>query len=305
MTTRVLPRVLIVSASDSRFFGFLSDMLDSIAGVLARPEVDLACFDLGLRAADRAVLERRGAIVRPPGGHLGQDPAQHGPALCSFLARPFLREYFPGYDVYVWIDSDIWMQREGVLDDYVAAAQANGLAVAHESERAYRFQPELFGWTAKHFLLGYGPLTGAWLLSRRHVNAGLFALAADAPQWDDWARRYDAAIRRTGKLVPHDQFALNHAIHAAAGRPALLDPACNWICERGPPMWNDREQAFCRPYPPFDRIDALHLAGPGKRTAYMIRRTGGGSFVTMVRRGTSPDRVLVPTDAAASLALAV
>ena len=290
---RVLPRVLIVTASDSRFMGFLRDMLDSLAPVLARPNVDLACFDLGLDAADWAELESLGAAIRVPGGHLGQSAERHGAALCSFLARPFLREYFPGYDVYVWIDSDVWLQDAGVLDDYIAGAVSHGLAVTHEEERAYRFQPWLFGWTAKHFLLGYGPLTGAWLLSRPHVNAGFFALHATAPHWEDWARRYRAAIRRTGALVPHDQFALNHALHARDGRPArLLDPGCNWICERGPPMWNDAAGAFCRPYAPFDPIAALHLAGPGKRTAYRIGRTGGGSFTTLVRRGASPTNVI-------------
>ena len=53
-------------------------------------------------------------------------------------------------------------------------------------------------------------------------------------------------------------------------------------------MWNDDEGAFCKPYPPFEAIGALHLAGPAKRKAYTVRRTGGGSFETCLVRGGSP-----------------
>lgn len=286
--------MLVATACDSRFMPLLDGLLDSLRPVLARPGVRLACFDIGLTGADRDRLAALPAAVVAPGTHFGLDPRAHSPALRSFLARPFLREYFPGSDVYVWIDSDVWLQDPGVFDEYVAGALEDGFAITHESERAYRFQAWLFGWTLKHFVLGYGPANGTRLALRTHVNAGFFAARADAPHWDAWSGRYAAAIARTGALVPHDQFALNHALHGdpiGGGRPPrarLLDPRCNWICDRGIPMWNDAEGAFCKPHPPFAAIGALHLAGPAKRTRYTVRRTGGGSFETCIVRGSSP-----------------
>jgi len=282
------PRVLIVTASDSRFIGFLRGMLASAAPFLARPGVELACFDIGLEPADRAWLTELGARIAVPHAHFGIDAAAHRPALLSFLARPFLPAYFPGYDVYVWVDSDVWLQDVGVLDDYVAGARERGMAITHETEQSYRFQPRLLGWTAKHFLLGYGAGRGAWLLSRPHLNAGFFAVHADAPHWQAWAHRYQRAIDRTGRLVPHDQFALNDALHArGADRldACILDPVHNWICDRGIPMWNDEAGCFCVPRAPYQPIRALHLAGPGKHTSYDIRRTEGGSFATRLVYG--------------------
>ena len=228
------------------------------------------------------------------GGHFGLDADAYPVPLRSFLARPFLPRYFPGYDVYVWIDSDVWLQRPTVLDTYVACASRFGMALSHEGERAYRFQAWLLGWTGKHFMKGYGVATGTRLLLRRHLNAGFFAAAHDAPHWAAWAARYQVAIKRSGMLVPHDQFALVQAVHTGArdgaGRlpTALLDPDCNWICDRGVPMWNDRTGLFCKPYAPYAPIGALHLAGPAKKTAYLIRRTGGGSFETFLTQGASP-----------------
>lgn len=308
-------RVLVVSASDSRFMPFLRSMVSSLRRAPGSPKPafdgpDLACFDLGLVAADKAWLAGEGVVVTVPRAHLGVQAGDHNPALLSFLARPFLREYFPGYDIYVWIDSDVWLQDPSVLDRYVAGAVQSGMAATHERERGYRFQAWLFGWTAKHMLLGYGPLTAAHLLGRPHVNAGFFAIHRDAPHWSIWASRYADAIGRTGALVPHDQFALNHALYAGPrGGPApattLLGSGCNWICDRGVPMWNDGAGAFCKPYAPYEPIAAVHLAGPAKRTDYVIWRTGGGSFRTFILRGASPSHpVAAPPLSCDSLALA-
>ena len=288
-------RVLVVSASDSRFLPLLKGMITSIAPALALPNVALACLDIGLTPPDRQWLQDRGHQVATPAAHLGVQATEANAALRSFLARPFLPDYFPGYDVYVWIDSDVWLQDIGVLGQYVTGAQSCGMAITHERERGYKFQAWLLGWTGKHFLLGYGPVTAAYLLMQKHLNAGFFAISANAPHWSAWAARYQAAIEKTGALVPHDQFALNHAVHRDGRRGGslantrLLDPGCNWICDRGIPMWNDSVGAFCKPYAPYVPIGALHLAGPGKRQAYKIRRTSGGSFESFIVQGASPE----------------
>jgi hypothetical protein len=285
-------KLLIVSASDTKFFNLLKDMILSLERLAQRSSraveaYDLGIIDLGLSDVDRVWLAERNATIVKPSPHLGHGSAER-PLELAFLVRPFLPDYFPGHEVYCWIDSDVWLQTEEAVRNLVEGARSQGMAIAHESERAYRFQRWLFLWTAKHFVLGYGPWRGLWLLSRHHLNAGMFAIRAGAPHWDAWARRYKAAIDRTGKITPHDQFALNQAIHQDRLPTRLLDAGANWICDRGVPMWSDEAEAFCRPYAPHTVISALHLAGPGKRTAYRIRRTGGGEFTTMIRYGAAP-----------------
>lgn len=288
-------KILIVSASDSKFMPFLRGLMSSMPQTLANPRVKMACFDLGLTEQDRSWLAAQGCRIAIPGGHLGVRREDHSAALRSFLARPFLPDYFPGYDVYLWIDSDVWLQDEAVLAEYVDGACTDGMAVTHERTSDYRLQLWLLAWTAKHMALGYGPATATHLMRRPHLNAGFFAIHAQAPHWDAWARRYQAAIKRTGALVPHDQFAMNHAIYGDLfGEQEMLetrflDPGCNWICDRGIPMWNDDAGAFCKPSAPFQPIGALHLAGPAKRTRYTIARSAGGSFQTYLLQGASPN----------------
>lgn len=84
--------------------------------------------------------------------------------------------------------------------------------------------------------------------------------------------------------MPHDQFALDHAIHGyVLGTPdvdatVLLDFGCNWICDRDGPMWNDDAGAFCKPYLPSDPIGVVCLASPAERTIYNIRRGASPSW---------------------------
>lgn len=285
-------KLLIVSSSDTKFFGLLKDMILSLERLArqptsALPPYALGIIDLGLTDVDRAWLAERDALIVAPRPHMGAGSLDR-PLELAFLVRPFLPDYFPDHEIYCWIDSDVWLQNEDAVLALVEGARTEGMAIAHENERAYRFQRWLFLWTAKHFVLGYGALRGAWLLTRPHLNAGMFAIRAGAPHWAAWARRYKAAIERTGKITPHDQFALNQAIYQDRLPTRLLDAGSNWICDRGVPMWNDAAGGFCRPYAPHAVISALHLAGPGKRTAYRIERTGGGSFTTMIRYGAAP-----------------
>ena len=299
-------KLLIVSSSDTKFFGLLKDMILSLERVARLPSSTLPPYalgiiDLGLSDEDRAWLAERDARIVAPRPHMGAGSLDR-PLELAFLVRPFLPEYFPDFEIYCWIDSDVWLQNEEAVRALVDGAAAEGMAIAHENERAYRFQRWLFLWTAKHFVQGYGALRGAWLLTKPHLNAGMFAIRAGAPHWAAWARRYKAAIERTGKITPHDQFALNQAIYQDRLPTRLLDAGANWICDRGVPMWNDEAGAFCRPYAPHRIISALHLAGPGKRTAYRIERTGGGSFTTMIRYGVTPTGLPVAAPAGLSVA---
>ena len=289
-----LARIVVLSAADSGFFSLLIEMLTSLSALASipgstMPQYDVGIFDLGLSEADCAWLAQRNCSIAVPRPHLGF--GSEGDRLrLAYLVRPFLPDYFPDYDVYLWIDSDVWLQSLDSLVAMIEGASARGMSIAHERERAYRHQSWLLAWTTKHFLLGYGVLRGAWLLSRPHLNAGIFAIHRDAPHWKAWANRYADAMRRTGKITPHDQFALNQAIYQDRLDTMVLPPTANWICDRGAPMWNTERQALCVPYAPFAVISAVHLAGPGKRTVYAIKQTRGPAFQAVLRYGVSPSR---------------
>ena len=272
---------IAVTASDARFFPFARDLIESLAAC-GLGALQIGFFDLGLSDGQRAWLNDRGVLLRTPVSGLSHDPALASDlAKTSVLARPFLRENFPGYALYLWLDADTWLQEASAIEALTQGARRHGAAVVHQRERAYRFWPWLIAWQFKHFTRGFGGVAGVRLGLLPHVNAGVFAMTREAPHWDRWRAHYQRAIDRTGLIAPHDQFALNAAVHLDRLPTAFLPATCNWICDLGTPMWDEATRRFCTPYPPHAPIGLLHLAGPAKTNDFAIRTTAGG-----LRHGT-------------------
>ena len=279
------PDHVFIAAADAGYYGLLAEMLASVRRHRGLEEAPFAVFDLGLEPAQRAALASQGVELAMPEWHFGLDGSKFPRHELGLLVRPFLRDYLPGRRVYAWIDADTWLQDPAAFDRLLEGARGRGFAIAHERERGYRFQAWLVAWIAKHFVLGCGPLHGAWLLTKPHLNAGIFAATDAAPHWDLWRRRYEAAIARTGRVAPYDQFTLNQAIWIDAPPTAILDPRDNWICDRGPPMWDESRRSFCKPYAPHEALAILHLAGPAKRSSYRLRTRSGGEIEARLSYG--------------------
>ena len=285
--------MVMVTGADSGYMHLLKGVIESFRRDPRSAEFDIRCMDLGLNKADRDWLAGHEVetfeAYWPMPVRDGQFPYKD----LGFAGRAFIREYLPGWEMYLWLDSDLWIQDWDTIPRYIEGARSTGLAIAKESHAGYRLQIWLQRWMLKHWVLGYGIADGLWLMSRPHLNVGLWALAGDAPHWEAWQHHFRQAYDRSGFIIPHDQFGLNRAVYGSlrdrTALPVTVLPAgCNWICDRGIPMWNDEAQAFCEPVPPFSPIGVLHLAGPAKRTDYDIRRTAGGSFKARITYGAAP-----------------
>jgi hypothetical protein len=304
-------RVIITTAANSKYFDLLRDLLMSIAEHRGGRDVALGCYDLGFTDEQRDWLRARGVRTVVPRTELRIPEGERDVHKLAYAARPFLRENFPDHEIYVWLDADLWLQDWNVIDRLIEGARRHGAAIARENERGYRFQAWLFMWTAKHFIKGYGFLSGLWLLTRPHINNGVFAMRADAPHWQIWRRLYQRAVDRSGQLAPHDQFALNEAIYRFRLPTAFLPATCNWICDRGIPMWNEVTNKYCAPYAPYAPISIMHLAGPAKSQIYEMRIVGDGRVRAGLRYRASRTPVVaaprgwVHTLAAAFASLAV
>ncbi len=279
MTARS-PKTVIVTGGDAAYFPFLRDMVESIASARRARGFACAVFDYGLTSAQVDWLKARVSIVVQPTWRSPLAESLKTPRNLVFTSRLFLPEELPGFDVYFWFDADAWLQVPEALDAYVDAAVVGRLGIATEDHRAYRLQAWLQAWTAKHFLTGYGPWRGLYLYACRHLNAGLFALRHDAPHWEAWRARLTAAIARSGRVTPHDQFGLNQVVWQDRLPTRLLPPQCNWICDRGPPAWNAATHQFCIPDASHAPIGIMHLAGPAKTNEYAIAQVGGGTVAT-------------------------
>jgi hypothetical protein len=278
-------RAIVVTAANETFFDLLDELLLSLERAEDAPPLEVGCLDLGLSAHQVSNLMARGVHVVQPATGLTMRGQPVGPTALSYLARPYLPDNFPGYQVYVWLDADTWVQRGRALVTLINAANEHGAAMVREDDPTYKSNLGLFLWKAKHYLFGYGPWRGARLLFSRQINNGVFAMRADAPHWAVWRHEYQAALMRTNLPAPHDQFALNAAVHLGGAHTRFLPATFNWICDLSKPDWDEDASCFCSPGSARLPIEVIHLAGPIKNQTVTIRTTRGRTLHGMLRYG--------------------
>jgi lipopolysaccharide biosynthesis glycosyltransferase len=266
-------RTLVVTAADEAFAPLLRGLVDSLHQWEPRPFTDLACFDLGLAPESRAWIARRAAHVVEPGWDLDVNAARRAssPALRACTVRPFLPRYFPGYDVYLWIDADAWVQERFALDWYFAVAAGGPLAAATHVDRAYIQTPAALRWRMDRRQAYYGEEARERVLWETSFNSGVFALRADAPHWAKWAKWFGAGLERAGGKLLCDQTALNQAIFEEGLPVSPLPALCNWLCHLAPPAVDLARGRFCEPFPPRNPIGILHLTADTKDLALELR----------------------------------
>jgi hypothetical protein len=189
-----MTRIAMVTASDSDMCPLALDLVQSVREC-APFEFQMVCLDVGLDRKDQQAMERAGATVIPVGwDYPGPFPGDWFKAL---TARPHIPRYVPGFDLYIWLDADCWVQDGFALQQLVAAALEHPLAAASAMHRGYRqfmstsptepgipiarYQAHLFSQILKRSI-------AAALLQRPYLNCGVFAMRGESPIWPAWQR---------------------------------------------------------------------------------------------------------------------
>jgi hypothetical protein len=280
-------RLLIASGSDSSYFPLLGDAVRSV--LAHRRNVAIGILDFGLASDQRAWLADRVSHLVRPGWDLDFPYRERTPETRKAqLSRPFLRRHFPGYDMYLWIDADAWLQDWRAIELYVAAAGHDKLAITPEIDRAYKRhykRPKVFGWTLswKCYREAFGWRVADRLGRNPILNCGVFALHHDAPHWDAWARVITQIAQRT-RFFYIEQTALNYVIFAERLPVNLLPAYCNWMPGDAVPAFDAARGLFVEPYAPHEVIGVMHLAGEAQKShIFRLRGLDGGEIETSLR----------------------
>lgn len=271
-------RFIIVTAADSAYYTLLEELLASLEDTVGATTIGL--LDLGLTEAQRAALRPRVAAFAEPGWDIDFPARAKAPHwFRGFTARPFLPRYFPGYDVYLYIDCDTWVQDGSVIDLYLSVAWGGKLAVTPEIDRCYK---SLYKWQRPRFNTimfreyrqGYGWRVANQLGRNPVVNAGIFALRADAPHWDLYRDAMAQGLRSSWSAL-REQTALNYVVYHNRLPTGLLPAWCNWKCIDGPPMVDEASGLVVEPQPPHRPLGILHLSGPAKDLTFALETLQG------------------------------
>ena len=244
-------RAIAITGGDAAYFDLMRDCIESLQATEPGRALALGVLDCGLTEEQRDWCRERGAVLVVPQWDFdfpGRDSLKDG--YKALTARPFLPRYFPGFDLYLWIDGDCWVQRGDAIDG--AAFEA-----CFDKDTAER-------------LIRY-PL----------INAGVFALAADAPHWQGWAGLLGEALQRSTNMT--DQVALNVLVYDRGFSCEPLPSRCNWPVHHATPAWDAARGLFVEPAMPYEALGILHLTIYTKRLPTLDVREIAGAQAGQVR----------------------
>lgn len=269
-------RTLLVTGGDKVFDDLLDDCVRSVRDV--GYDGDLAVLDFGFSPE---LLERLrqdcDAIIRqstlPPevAEHAIKVPAGAG----VLLLKPYVPQLFPGYDVYIFIDADVWCQdrvaldalaREAMSADFVAVSQRTrfhewDVARGNGVEFNVFGQPLRRNWYTMFANRSRLPKADKQLMAKHQIiNAGVFSAMAASPVWDLWITEMIHCMKAmpVGRKSAADQLGLGMAIYRNALAIKTLPEICNWTNSW---RYDPERHIFTETEPFYTPVSIMHLAG--------------------------------------------
>jgi len=270
---------VIVSLADSNYFELLNELIDSIKRFDESKNVAICILDAGLTEDQKLKLSQKVDDIKsaewdikvPAFKVMGKE------WLKSQVSRAFLPKYFPGYEKYLWIDADAWVNKWEALDLYFKGSNANKLAISTSADRSYGRVLRadwLIGSIAKvksqnykHAKSsGFSETVARKIALMPHLNIGVFCLNADAPHWVVWQKNLKQALS-SGKIFGSEQVAMNIAIYVDDLEIEILPAYCNWT-HIYRLKFDTVNNTLVEPYLPNHEIGIIHLAG---KTSDVVR----------------------------------
>lgn len=269
---------IIVTSANTAYTPLLSGLLASVRDHGGGLPVGL--LDTGLTAEDRARFAPFVDHFAIPDWHMSAAHlARFRPPewIKAMTARPHLRDYFPGYRTYIWLDADTWVATPTALATLIAAASGRDIAVVPTVDPAYVRYHGLGALKARAAILPiYRTLLPEALaqamLVLGELCSGVFAMPAGSPIWEQWAVEIgpilDHSMERSDTLYHiFEQTALNLAVHRRYADAAFLPARFNWVLGEATPVIDDATGCLRVPQPPYDAIEILHLIHSGRSIA--------------------------------------
>ena len=262
----------IVSLADSNYFELLCELIDSIKSFEESKNVAICVLDAGLSDNQKNILLKKVDIIKkanwdievPSYKVIGKE------WLKSQVSRAFLPKYFPGYNKYLWIDADAWVNSWETIELYFKGSDNNKLSISTSADRAYGRVVKadwLIGGFAKiksqnykHAKSsGFSEKIAREVALKPHLNIGVFCLEATASHWDVWKKNLKIAVK-SGKIFGSEQIAMNITVYIDNLDVEILPAYCNYTLADGM-KFDTKNNTFVEPYLPNHKIGIIHLAG--------------------------------------------
>ena len=263
---------VIISLADSNYFLLLNELIDSIKRFKESEEIAICILDAGLTEDQKNELSKKVESIKPADWDIEvPDFKVRGKEwLKSQVSRAFLPKYFPGYEKYLWIDADAWVNSWYPIQLYLKGCENGKLSIASSADRAYgrvlraewffRSFARIKSQNYKHAKSsGFSEKIARQVALKPHLNIGAFALEVNAPHWEVWQKNLRKALSG-GKIWGSEQIAMNITIYNDGLDVEILPAYCNWTLIEVL-KFDKKRNTLVEPYLPNHEIGIVHFAG--------------------------------------------
>ena len=263
---------VIVTGSDKKYYPFLKNLVNSLIKSNSLDICDLCILDVEdnsqyLEELDSKITKKKKANFNL--NILFKDRQDWFKLLTE---RPFMKDYFPGYDKYIWMDADTEVLSNDGIKNIIDACDDKDLAIAPEINESYVFKSSKFGikkifksyykisgWSFKNYRKYFSDRIGEDLFFKPLFNNGIFCLKSTSKIWDLWKTEYQGALNKakTSYGIKTDQLSLNKIIYENFEKISILDSTNNWLVSRSEKIKRINNDFFTPSFPN-RKINILH-----------------------------------------------
>ena len=263
---------VIISLADSNYFELLNELIDSIKRFEESKNIAICILNAGLKNNEVESLSKKVDEIKDANWDIEVPKYKIGQKewLKSQVSRAFIPNYFPGYEKYLWIDADAWVNSWEAIELYFKGCNNNKLAIATSADRSYGrvLRAEWFlkslatikSQNYKHAKSsGFSEKIARKVALMPHLNIGVFSLEKNAPHWQVWQKNLKQALSK-GKIWGSEQIAMNITIYVDELPVEILPAYCNWTLINKL-KYDQIKNTLVEYYLPHHKIGIVHLAG--------------------------------------------
>jgi lipopolysaccharide biosynthesis glycosyltransferase len=273
----------LVTGADKKYLPFLKQLLNSIIKHNVYRYADIFIFSINLDK--KYFLHYKPYIKKICNPNftikLNFNPKNEWTKLLT--ERPYIKDYFPGYKKYIWLDADTCFLNKHGIKDLVTACENHEISIAPEISPSYIHTHNSFGikhffhslykingWSFKNYKNFFSRKIAETLIFKPLFNNGVFCLDANSTLWSQWKKNYKSALLKCFDEygLKTDQLSLNVSLIKKNKRIGILDPINNWIYKFSKPHFNKKESKFYTPDFPRREINIIHFTGLKYQDSY-------------------------------------
>ena len=281
-------KIAIVTGADKKYFPFLKNLVFSLKKTQSLDICDLCILTVD---EDNSYITEINELINKSklatfSVNIKYKDKKNWHKLLT--ERPYIREYFPGYKKYIWLDADTEVLDVDAIKNLDEATEEKDLAITPESCESYVFKNSKFGikkifssyykisgWSFKNYNRYFGKNLGEKLFFNPLFNNGVFCMRADSKIWDLWKHEYQNALNKAKSSygVKTDQLSLNKIIYEEFNSVSILDTTNNWIISKSEPVFK-KNNSFLTPSFPRRKINIFHYTNFSSKDNFIYNSNG-------------------------------